>query len=193
VLWIVLAWLLFAVSVVVGVVVFVTGVTSAASGVAPSPTFESGGAVSVQLEAGDKPAIWVSTNGQTNVKCQARSENGAGVQLSRAAGQQTLTIDGRKWELVFNIGVPAAGTYQVSCTADDPSGVRFGVGKDLLSSAGSIVSGVVVLVVVPLVGFLIALIVTIVVLVRRSRARKRMAAASGPGWSPYGPPPGGRG
>ncbi|MFD2354620.1 hypothetical protein ACFSTC_43115 [Nonomuraea ferruginea] len=53
----------------------------------------------------------------------------------------------------------------------------FGVGRDALSAAGGIVGGLAALLLIPGVGVLGAIIVTVVVLMRRSGHRKRLATA----------------
>ncbi|NAS23111.1 hypothetical protein GT755_15600 [Herbidospora sp. NEAU-GS84] len=172
ILWIVLAWLLFIVMSVAGVFAFAGGVFSSISDVAPTTTFSSGETVKVNLDPAQKPAIWAAADQPTDVQCQVTGGSPDDkITLSKAIGEQTVTVDGTKWEMLFSIGVPAAGEYQAAC---DGEGVRFGVGKELLAAAGGLVGGTALLLGLPALGFLIAVLTTVVVLVRRSRARRRM-------------------
>ncbi|WP_083958366.1 hypothetical protein [Herbidospora mongoliensis] len=160
----------FVVTLVVGGVIF------AGSAIAPKTTFTGGETVKVDLNPADSPAIWAAAGQPTDVSCQVTGTDASQkITLDKAVGTQTLTLDGTKWEMLFTIGVPASGQYQVAC---DGEGVKFGVGKQLLSAAGDVagglVAGLAALILVPGFGFLLALITTIVVLVRRGRARRRM-------------------
>ncbi|WP_062442316.1 hypothetical protein [Herbidospora daliensis] len=180
ILWIVLSWVFFLVTLVVGGVLFAAGVGSTIANIgeiAPSSSFQGGETVKVTIDPADSPAIWAAAGQPTDVQCQVTgADPSRQITLDKAAGSQTLTYDGTEWEMLFTIGVPAKGEYQVAC---DGEGVTFGVGKQLLSAvtadaAGGLVGGLAALVILPGLGFLIAVIVTIVVLVRRGRARRRM-------------------
>ncbi|MEU8266487.1 hypothetical protein AB0B89_04905 [Sphaerisporangium sp. NPDC049002] len=190
VLWIVLAWLIAIVCVVVGVAGFAGGVSKTLNDAAPTQTFESGGSVSAAIDPADKPILYASTSGPAKVTCFALNAEGKKADLTKPTSKQTVTADGRLWESLFTIGVPAAGTYKISCDASDGKQVLFGVGKSLAGSTGALAGGVASLVLIPLAGFVFAVVTTIVVLVRRSRARKRRAAASYGGAWPQGTPPG---
>jgi hypothetical protein len=171
VLWIVLAWVLFLVLLIVGIGGFAGGLFSTINDAAPTKTFGSGQTVSVPLDPKDKPVIYAAADQPTDVQCRVDGTENQKITLTQPGGSQTITVGNTKWELLFNVGVPAAGTYQVTC---DGQGVKFGIGKNFVGSAGKLVGGAVALVALPAVGFLIAVTVTIVVLVRRSGARKRM-------------------
>ncbi|WP_214414299.1 hypothetical protein [Sphaerisporangium fuscum] len=189
VLWIVLAWLVAVICTVVGVAGFAGGLFKTLGDAAPTHTFASGGSVSVRLDPADKPMLYASASGPTDVTCFALDSSGGKADLTRPKASQVVTANGRTWEGLFDIGVPAPGTYKVSCKGEDGKQVLFGVGKSLTASAGTLAGGVASLFLLPLGGFLFAVIVTIVVLVRRRGNRKRMAAASAYGAWPQGAPP----
>ncbi|WP_285704275.1 hypothetical protein [Microtetraspora sp. NBRC 16547] len=170
ILWIVLAWVLFLVLLVVGVAGFAGGLTSTIKDAASITTFESGKSVSVELDPKDKPAIYASSDQRADISCEVAGAPGLDVKLTRPSTSQTFTYGDTTWEMVFQIGTPAAGTYQVSCEGE---GVTFGVGKEIIGSVGKLVGGAIAMVALPILGFLVAVIVTIVVLVRRGGARKR--------------------
>ncbi|MFF5211894.1 hypothetical protein [Streptosporangium sp. NPDC000396] len=184
--WIVSAWLVFVLSVIVGFGGFVGGIFSAVTDAAPTETFGSGQTVTVSLDPADNPAIYVATSGRTEFTCELQ-DGPAPARLQQPRGQQTVaSTDGVAWELGLRVGVDKAGDYKLTCTTEGAN-ARFGVGKEI--DPGSVVGGAVALVAVPGAGFLLAVVVTIVVLVKRSGARKRQAAAAAAQWgqpSPYG-------
>ncbi|MET8138863.1 hypothetical protein ABZU32_01000 [Sphaerisporangium sp. NPDC005288] len=191
VLWIVLAWLVAVICGVVGIVGFAGGLFKTITDAAPTQTFQSGGSVSVPMDPKDKPILYASASGPTDINCLAVDGAGKKVDLTSPKASQTVSADGRVWEAVFDIGVPAAGTYKVSCQAEAGKQVLFGVGKSLTADTGALAGGVASLFLIPLAGFLLAVVTTIVVLVRRGRNRKRQAAAAAPygaAW-PQGAPP----
>ncbi|OPG14702.1 hypothetical protein [Microbispora sp. GKU 823] len=122
--------------------------------------------MNVTLDPADKPAIYAAVDQPTDVRCQLGDGADPRVRLTRPAVSQTVTLNGTTWELLFEAGVPKAGAYPLACEGD---GVRFGVGKQLAGEAGSLAGGAIALLALPTVGFLAALIVTIVVLARRRR------------------------
>ncbi|WP_433375591.1 hypothetical protein [Streptosporangium sp. CA-115845] len=183
--WIVGVWLLALVSIIVGIGGFAGGVLGAVTSAAPTKTFAPGENTTVTLDPADKPAIYVSTSGPTNFECTLTGGTGT-PSLQKPLVQQTVAgSDGVVWEMGLQIGVEQAGDYQVTCTADPVEGTTFGVGREL--SAGSLVGGVIALFAVPGIGILLAIIVTIVVLVKRGNVRKRRAAASAGQWGAPGP------
>lgn len=179
--WIFFGWLFFVVTLAAGIAVFVSGIVSTIDGLTPQQTFGNGGSASVAITPAERPVIWVHAPERADVSCRTTNADGSGqyAELNRVRGSQTLDVDGKTWEAVFEISVPAAGTYQTTCSSPT-SGVTFAVGQGLAETAGEAVSAVAALIVLPLVGFIVAVIVTVVVLVRRSGARKRLAAGGWP-------------
>ncbi|GAA1512087.1 hypothetical protein GCM10009677_51330 [Sphaerisporangium rubeum] len=184
-LWVFLAWIIAVVCVGIGFAGFAGGLFKTLGDAAPSKTFQSGGSVVATVDPAQKPALYASASGPANVTCVAENAaDGRKAKLTNPSTSQTITADGRVWELLFNIGVPAAGDYKFTCQAEEGQQVVFGVGRSLTANTGALAGGVAALFLVPLIGFLFALIVTIVVLVRRSRFRKRLAPSApyGGGW-----------
>lgn len=182
--WIVGAWLVFVLSVIIGFVGFAGGLFSAVSEAAPASSFGPGQKTTVSLDPANKPAIYVSAAKGTNFECQIEGAPGT-VKLQRPNFQQTVTAGGELWELALRIGVDKAGDYPITCTTSGGVDAKFGVGKEIV--ADSVIGGTVVLFAVPGLGFLLAVLVTIVVLVKRSGARKRQAAAAAGQWGQPGP------
>ncbi|WP_246148065.1 hypothetical protein [Nonomuraea turkmeniaca] len=159
---------------IVGVVIFVGGVLGGVSGVAPTKTFAPGESITVAVDPADKPAVYVATNTAVNYECQISGGSGQ-AKLAKTSGSQTVTAGGVVWEQILVINAPSKGDYQLTCTNQETAGVKYGVGKPVLSAAGGIAGGAAALFLIPGAGILVAIIATIVVLMRRSSARKRLA------------------
>ncbi|MEU9887513.1 hypothetical protein [Sphaerisporangium sp. NPDC051011] len=187
--WILAAWLVAIASLVAGIVIGFGTVTKTIDQAAPTHVFPSGGKVSAPLDPADKPILYASSSGPANVTCLAQDSAGNPVKLTNVSLHQTVTVNGRTWEGMFDIAVPAAGTYEISCRSEGGQ-VVFGVGKTLTAAVGTVAGGAAAAFLIPTAGFLLAFVVTIVVIVRRRGARRRLAAASpGGAWSqgtPYG-------
>lgn len=177
--WIFFGWLFFAATLGLGVAVFVSGISSTIDGLTLGKTFASGGSASLEVEPEQLPVIWISPP-QEDARCWATDTGDPSrrAELNGVRGTQTLEVNQRTWRAVFEISVPAAGTYEVTCGAAGDA--VFAVGPSLADSAQEAVSAVASLIVIPLVGFIVAVSVTVVVLVRRTGARKRLAAGGRP-------------
>ncbi|MFI7125347.1 hypothetical protein ACIBQ1_06600 [Nonomuraea sp. NPDC050153] len=158
---------------IVGVVLFTTGIVSSVSNIAPSRTFASGESVTVPIDPANKPAVYLSSDTAVHYECQISN----GARLAKSAGTQTVTSGSVTWEQILVINAPSKGDYQLSCTTQEQADVRYGVGRELTSAAGGIAGGVLALLLIPGAGLLIAIVGTVVVLVRRSGARKRLAVS----------------
>lgn len=182
--WIVGAWLVFVLSVIVGVLGFTGGLFSAIGDAAPTRSFGPGERVTVSLDPADKPAVYVSAEKGTRFECQIEGDPGT-VRLQQPGMRQTLTSGGLQWELALRVGVDKAGDYPITCTTAEGTTAKFGLGREI--ATGSVVGGAIALFAVPGLGFLLAVVVTIVVLVKRSGARRRQRAAQAGAWGGPGP------
>ncbi|GGM66465.1 hypothetical protein GCM10010106_10650 [Thermopolyspora flexuosa] len=181
--WILLAWLAFVASVVLGFMGVFSTVESVGEEAAPPRHFRSGEPATFEASPEDRPVLYASTSRPVNFVCEATTASGQGVPLTKPGYTMTFTAGGRVWEHVFDIGVTQPGTYRIVCEAPASSDVVFGVGKQFTSDqAASTVGGVLLWFALMFVTFAVAVVVTVLVLVRRSRARRRLA---GP-WPPYG-------
>ncbi|WP_238494351.1 hypothetical protein [Streptosporangium sp. KLBMP 9127] len=169
-----IAWVIAVLCGVVGVVVFLTGVVSGVNSAAPANAFRSGEAATVALDPADGAAVYIATARNVSYRCTIDG-GGKQARLNRSNVSQTVTSAGTTWTHILDIGITEPGSYKIACTADQAGDVRFGVGRNLGSLAGSIGGAALVFVLVPAAGLLFAIIVTIVVLVRRKGARNRMA------------------
>jgi hypothetical protein len=182
--WIVGAWLLAVVSVIAGIAVFAGGILSTVGDAAPPASYGPGEVFTVKLDPAESPALYVSAAEGTRFQCGF--QEGTQGRLENSLVQTTITgSDGIPWELAFRIGVDQAGEYKLGCSVEGEGQARFGVGREV--AAGAIVGGTAGLFLIPGFGVLLAIVVTIVVLVKRSRARKRDTAAPVGAWGPAGP------
>ncbi|MEU8248466.1 hypothetical protein [Nonomuraea sp. NPDC048916] len=174
--WIAIGWAVALVCVAAGAVLFVTSISSTAGNLAPSPTFASGESVTVPINPADQPVIYLTSATRVHYTCQISGGPGQ-ARLANTPSNQTVTIGSTRWQLILVINAPAQGDYQLTCATQEQADARFGVGRDISSAAGGLVGGVAALLLIPGLGVLVGVVVTIVVLVRRSGSRKRLAAA----------------
>lgn len=183
---------IFLVTAVAGAVLFVMGINEIVSTVDGLDPISTGGVSDLQLEAGDH---WVfaavpSGSAQDLVDVTITDPNGATQTLS----QETLptgetTTDGEQFVPLGFFDADVAGTYQFE--ASGPPGTDVRVGRlDLPKILWFMFGGIGL----AFVGFVIALIILIVTLVRRGghKKRQREAAYSGGGYGGggYGGAPG---
>ncbi|WP_433511067.1 hypothetical protein ACQP2T_45545 [Nonomuraea sp. CA-143628] len=172
------AWGLALLACLAGVGLFVSGILNTVGAVAPSKTFAAGQTVTVPLDPADKPVVYLASASQVHYMC--RIDGGPGqAKLAKTSGIERVTVNGTQWQLVLVVNAPVKGDYQFTCTTQEQVNARFGVGRDFAAAAGAaggLVGGVVALLVIPGLGVLAAVIVTIMVVTRRSAHRKRLAA-----------------
>ncbi|MEV4221002.1 hypothetical protein [Nonomuraea sp. NPDC049725] len=170
--WIGVAWGVAAVCVLAAGALFVSSLFSTVANVAPSRTFAAGETVAATLDPADGPALYLASDGPVSYDCQISG----GATLIAPSGTTTLTVDGTRWEQIALVNAPSAGQYQVTCATQQQSDARFGIGTGVLGAAAGVVGGAAVAAIVAAIGVLAAAFVTIVVVIRRSGHRKRLAA-----------------
>jgi hypothetical protein len=161
---------------VVGVFVFAGGIVSSVTDLAPTKTFASGETVTVPIDPADKPAVYVASDTRINYQCEITGGPGQ-ARLVKTTGSETVTNGSTVWEQILVINAPAKGDYQLTCANQEEASVSYGVGRQLASAAGGIAGGVAALFLIPGAGLLVGIIATVVVLVRRSGSRKRLAVS----------------
>ncbi|KAB8196095.1 hypothetical protein FH608_009635 [Nonomuraea phyllanthi] len=169
--WIAPAWGVFLICTVAGVVLFGTGLVNSVNSLAPTKTFASGETVTVPIDPANKPAVYLSSDTAVHFECQISGE----AKLARPAARQTVTSGSIVWEQILVINAPSKADYQLTCTTQEEADVRYGVGRELAAAATGLAGGTAALFLLPAAGLLIAVVATVVVLVRRSGARKRLA------------------
>ncbi|MGN9837988.1 hypothetical protein ACTMTI_07690 [Nonomuraea sp. H19] len=159
---------------VAGVAVFIGGVGSSVSDLAPTKTFASGESVTVPIDPADKPVIYLASNAAVRYECEISGGPGP-AKLAKTTGSQTITLGSTVWEQILVINAPAKGDYQLTCTNEEQATVRYGVGRPVTAAVGGVAGGLAALFLIPGAGLLIAIIGTVVVLMRRKASRKRLA------------------
>jgi hypothetical protein len=157
-------------------------------------------ATSVELTSTGGYRIWLE-NTRTNDTVFATATatitgpDGEDVPVSTYSG--TLEYNDASAVLTFNVDDPGTYTIEATDTGFDTTGTQFAVGKgNPFSEAGK---GILFMILIGSVGFLIAIILMIVMLVKRGRSKKAITQASlqgggyGGGYQQPGgyPPPGG--
>ena len=173
--WFVVAGVIAFVGIVIGSVIFVVGLLSILNKAKPVATFGSGQTVTVSLVASPRPAIYTSVPGFSSGTCTVTSSSGQAVTLAPVSGAETLSFGSQRWQVTYHIKVPASGEYRVSCTG---SAALYAVGTP--PSAARLVGVILALILIPGLAILVAIVITIVVAVRRARFRRNLMAGAGP-------------
>ncbi|GAA1637370.1 hypothetical protein GCM10009733_038120 [Nonomuraea maheshkhaliensis] len=167
---------MFLVCVVAGVALFGGGLVSSVADMAPTKTFAPGESITVSVDPADKPAVYVASDARISYDCAISGGPGQ-ARLAKVPGNQSVTWGDTVWQEILVINAPAKGDYRLTCTNQEQATVRYGVGRDVLSSLGGVTGGLAGLFLLPGAGLLAAVAGTVVVLVRRSGARKRLAVS----------------
>jgi hypothetical protein len=190
---------IFVVTAIVGIVMIVLAFGSLISAIGDFEDLPPNEVVTVTVDEGEW-TLWGSTPSgsaffSTNVAVEDPNGNAVDVDYT---GDFTADVDtdGRNWEFIGSFDADVSGPYRVLVDGPPGTEVRIGqvpIGRFLGLLFGGIAIGA--------VGFIVALVLLIVTLVRRSRAKKQLAG--GPGMPPpyvapvpgsYPPPaPGGYG
>ncbi|GAA3170077.1 hypothetical protein GCM10010486_41590 [Nonomuraea roseoviolacea subsp. carminata] len=170
--WMWAAWGVALVCVVAGVALFVSGVTTTVNGALPTRTFAAGETASVTVDPAEAPVVYLASATPVQYTCSVTGGDGKGL-LARMPGTMTVTQGSTRWQAILALNVSRKGGYVLQCATVQSVGARFAVGPSV--DAGGLAGGVAALVLLPGAGILLALVVTVVVLVRRSSHRKRLA------------------
>ncbi|MFE6158617.1 hypothetical protein ACFQ7F_06835 [Streptomyces sp. NPDC056486] len=172
--WFVVAGVIAAVCVGIGVASFLLTLTSAVHSVDDSKAFTSGQSVTLRIGPDDDAAIYVRNPVVARAHCEVvLGPYGAAPRVTTPDSSFSVTRGSVEWERVFVLKTDTAADYRVTC--DDPRGVlTFAPGDD--ADFASFVGGIVVTVVVPLLGLLAGSGIAIIVGVRRGRHRRWLEA-----------------
>ena len=153
---------------------------------------------SVELTSAGGYRIWIDESGGSDrfspsATATIAGPDGQDVPVRTYSG----SLEYNDLEAVLTFDAPEAGTYTITVTEtgfdSGTSGTQFAIGKgNPFSEAGK---GVLLMLLIGTVGFVIALIIMIVMLVKRGRSKRRITQASFSSGGGYGsggyPPPGG--
>ncbi|MEU6677933.1 hypothetical protein [Streptomyces sp. NPDC046925] len=172
--WFVVAGLIAAVCVGIGIASFVMTLTSTVDSVDDTEAFASGQSVTLRIGPEDDAAIYVRSPFLASAHCEVVSgPTGSVPRVTTPDSTFTVTKGSVEWQRVFVLKADTAGDYGVRC--EDPRGaLTFAPGDD--ADLASFVGGIVVTVVVPLLGLLAGAGIAIIVGVRRGRHRRWLEA-----------------
>ncbi|MEV4474450.1 hypothetical protein ACFFR3_38525 [Nonomuraea salmonea] len=165
-------WGVFVACLAAGGVLFATGL-GGATDLVPKQTFASGESVTVTVDPAEKPGVYLASDTAVTYDCSISGE----AKLAKTPDRRTVSAGDAVWEQFLVINAPAKGDYQLTCVNQEDATVRYGVGRDSYSVVNGVADGLIALVALPGAGLLAAIAGTIVVLVRRSGARKRLAVS----------------
>ncbi|MGW0882244.1 serine/arginine repetitive matrix protein 2 [Streptomyces sp. NPDC002671] len=186
-IWYLVAALLGLVLAGVGTAFIVVTVKNTVNSVDTARSFSSGGSQTFSFVQGKTKAIYVSQSGKGQVKCRIPGmRSGA---MTQPDSTFRITLGSRTWERVFEVKPGSSGDYTLTCISERPAEFALGDKPEVGATIGGIAAGV---------GCFLAALAAVVTLcvvtaVRRSRHRRRLAAAWAPppqwGPPPYGPAP----
>jgi len=178
------ALVIFLVSAIVGIVMIVVSVGSIANTINDFAEIDVPQSAQVQLSSGE---YWVFEGTTLNslaagsVDVTVTDPNGSSLNLSSDFNQYNATSSGQQFTSLGKFNVPSAGVYTFETAGPSDATVR--VGRLPISRIVGLLFGGIA---VGAIGFLVAVILFIVTLVRRGSAKKRRVAA---GYPAAGAPP----
>jgi hypothetical protein len=171
--------IVFVLSGIIGIAMFAGSFVALASMISDFKTVDAGQTTDLQLGSGE----WYvfagagSSFGLSQVSVSITDPSGVQVVPKSTSDDYSSTTNGTQYQSIGSFDVPSAGSYTVEVAG--PSGTRAKIGQISLGLfLGLLIGGIAV----GAIGFVVALIILIVTIVRRSRIRRR---TSGPAtWSP---------
>lgn len=186
--------LLWIVTSVIAVVLLVQGVRSAEDTFDDFARIEPGQDTQVELSSSGGYRVWLERPG---INESSATEPGTIVTITDSDGNQVnadyyvgsldFSSGGRDATAVQTFSVDEPGTFTINATVSDAGGGTFLVGKG--NPVSETAKGLGLFFLVGTLGFVIALIILIVMLVKRSRSKKRIRQAAFGATPGYGPAP----
>jgi hypothetical protein len=169
----VIAGVIAVAGVITGGVLFILVIT----GAIPDQTFAPGETVTVQLKRHPEPAFYVTDSGSPDDACYAEDQSGQRIDPHRQSTNITVNDNGVQWYLLSRLTLPSDGTYKVTCPVTSTNvTARYAIGTPPDAAR------VVTMILVPLGSLALALVITIVTVVRRGAHRRRLMAPPPPGY-----------
>lgn len=181
------ALIIFVVTAVVGVVMIVISIGTVADTIDSFAEIDVPGTAEVRLSEGE---YWVFAGSPTDavlrqVDVRITAPDGRTLSLTSDFGQYEASSGGDQFSSLGRVDIDEAGVYTFETAGPSDTSVRIGK-LPIARIVGLLVGGIAI----GALGFLIAVIVLIVTLVRRGRKKKELAGTYGaPGTYPGGPPP----
>ncbi|MEU2716021.1 serine/arginine repetitive matrix protein 2 [Streptomyces sp. NPDC007205] len=184
-IWYLVAALLGLVLAGVGTAFIVVTVKNTVGSIDTAHSFSSGDARTFSFVQGETKAIYVSQSGQGHVDCRIPEMRSGS--MTQPGSTFRITVGSRTWDRVFEVKPGSSGDYTLTCTSELPAEFALGDRPRVGATIGSIAAAIGCFI----AAFATAVTIIVVTAVRRSRHRRRLAAA----WAPspqWGPQPPGR-
>ena len=165
----------FVVTATIGLALIVLSVGTIANAIADFKTVDAGQSLEVDLSKGEYHVFagGPSSSSLAGVSVGITDPRGAQVSPKESSDSYSAEVDDSRYESIGSFDAVTAGTYRIEVRGPAGSSARIGkipIGRTVGLMVGGIVVGA--------VGFVIALIILIVTIVRRGRIRRSYA---GPG------------
>jgi len=171
--------IIFVVTAIIGISMIVASFVVIANTISDFKTVDAGSTAEVKLGSGE----WYvfagagSSLGLRQVQVSITDPSGDQVLPKSNSGDYSSDSDGMQYQSIGSFDVPTSGTYTVEVTG--PTGTTAKVGQIPLATFLVLLIGGIA---IGALGFVVALVVLIIAIVRRTRAKKRL---SGPTtWAP---------
>ena len=184
----------FVLTAVIGLALIVLSVGTIANAIADFKTVDAGQTLEVELSKGEYHVFagGPTSSARTGVSVGITDPLGRQVSPKDSSDSYSAEVDGSRYESIGSFDAVTAGIYRIEVQGPAGSSARIGeipIGRSIGLMVGGIVVGA--------VGFVVALIILIVTIVRRGRIRR---SSTGPGmWTapapstvtvlPMAPPP----
>ncbi|MDQ0813800.1 hypothetical protein QFZ63_005514 [Streptomyces sp. B3I7] len=175
--WYVTAAVLPVVLIALGAVIGVHAVRNAVDAVDTGHRFADGETVTLRLDPAHEKTIWIRDRGPSSR--QSCDINGPGDPALNGPGIDVFLTRREAWNPLFDIDVPRAGEYSLTCSSrGGPSQYALGDAGGLVTLGGRLLPALLL----PVVGVVAGLVLALVTgLRRRGHRRRLLAARRGPG------------
>lgn len=179
-------WVIFS---IIAVVLLVMGFARSSDVVDNFARIDSGTQATVDLTSTGGYRIWLERDGVDNTFVEPATtvtvtKDGAPVNVEQFETDLSYSDGGRDGKALFTFEADETGEYVISGEVLDGRGGRFAVGKDNPIAEG--LRGLVLFFIVGSVGFVIALIVFIVLAVKRGKSKRQIRQANLAAYPPQG-------
>lgn len=186
-LWYVVAGLVAAVLIGLGILSFVRTLTSAVDSVDTEGRFRGGESLTLHLEDGQERAVFVDLPDDAESRYDCRVTGPSHPSLYQPRSSFEVSSGDRTWRRVLVLLPHGTGEHTVTCEASQTA--EFAVGDK--PEPSGLINGFLLTVGLPVLGVITCTLIAVLTAVRRGRHRRRLLAERFPR-PPYGQPYGGQ-